>query len=159
MPETLEIRQVLEPGDPDVTRIVAQSDAYLESLYPPESNFAESAEALISDRDAAFFTGYLGNNLVACGAARLLADDGRYGEIKRVFVAESHRGRNLAGVLMRHLEDYLRSRGIGVVRIETGTKQPAALTLFRRLGYTEREAFGRYAENPLCVFFEKSLNG
>ena len=154
--DSLKIRRLKDTGDPEVVKLVARSDEYLRSLYPPESNHAESMDALVSE-NSAFFVGYLGAELVVCGAAKIAKDDGIYGEIKRVFVAEEHRGRNLATAIMEHLEDHLRRSGIDTVRLEAGPKQPAALRFYRNLGYTERGPFGGYAADRLSVFMEKSL--
>ena len=135
---------------------MARSDEYLRSLYPPESNHAESMDALVSE-NSAFFVGYVGAEPVVCGAAKIARDDGIYGEIKRVFVAEEHRGKNLATAIMEHLEDHLRRSGIDTVRLEAGPKQPAALSFYRKLGYAECGPFGGYAADPVSVFLEKSL--
>ena len=155
--DDLEIRRLFDPRDPDVTALVAKSDEYMSSLYPPASNHVESMDVLVSE-NSAFFVGYVGAELVVCGAAKIARDDGIYGEIKRVFVAEEHRGRNLATVIMEHLEDHLRRSGIDTVRLEAGPKQPAALSFYRKLGYTERGPFGRYIDDPLSVFMEKTLS-
>jgi putative acetyltransferase len=129
----------------------------MSSLYPPESNHVESMDALVKE-NSAFFVGYLGVELVVCGAAKIAKNDGVYGEIKRVYVAEEHRGKNLATAIMEHLEDHLRRKGIDIVRLEAGPKQPAALSFYRKLGYTERGPFGRYIVDPLSVFMEKKLS-
>ena len=146
-----------DTGDPDVVKLVAKSDEYLSSLYPPESNNAENLDVLVG-KNSAFFVGYLGAELVVCGAAKIARDDGIYGEIKRVFVAEKHRGKNLATAIMEHLEDHLRRNGIDIVRLEAGPKQPAALSFYRKLGYADRGPFGRYVDDPLSVFMEKKLS-
>ena len=156
MPNSLTIKRLWKVDDPDVARLVEKSDRYLEALYPPESNHAEDTEALVTD-NSAFFVGYLDEELVACGATKILDDDGTYGEIKRVFVEESQRGKNLATELMAHLEEHLRDSGISIARLETGPKQPEAISFYRKLGYRERGPFGRYMPDPLSVFMEKVL--
>ncbi len=158
MSDNLEIRRVWDFNDPDVAILVAKSDEYLNSLYPPESNHAEPLEALVTE-NSAFFVGYIGEDLVACGAAKLIKDEGTYGEVKRVFVAEEHRGKHLATALMEHLEEYFKTIGVEVVRLEAGPRQPAALRFYRKLGYTERGPFGRYVADPLSVFMEKMIIG
>ncbi len=137
-------------------RLLALSDAYMQALYPPASNHLESAEAL-SGPHARFLGIYADNDLVACGAVKLMEDDGRYGEIKRVFVLESHRGRGLSRRIMASLEDLLRAEGIALARLETGIAQPEALGLYRALGYVERAPFGAYQPDPLSLFMEKRL--
>lgn len=152
----LEIRRLNNVDDPDVATLVAKSDKYLSALYPPQSNHAESLDALVSDHSA-FFVGYLRDDVAACGAAKILNDDGTYGEVKRVFVAEQHRGKNYATSIMQHVEEYLKSKNIKIVRLEAGPKQLEALNFYRKLGYIERGPFGRYAADPLSVFMEKTL--
>jgi putative acetyltransferase len=156
MSEKLKMRRVWNLDDSDVLALVAKSDEYLSSLYPPESNHAEPLHALVGE-DSAFFAGYVGEQLAACGAVKLVEDDTPYGEIKRVFVEEKYRGKNLATAVMQHLEDHLSSIGVKVVRLEAGPMQPEALGLYRKLGYADRGPFGSYRIDPLSVFMEKNL--
>ena len=153
----MNIHRVFDTSDPELVELVARSDEYLSGLYPPESNHAEPLDALVAD-DAAFFTGHIDSEIVACGGVRLLEGDMRFGEIKRVFVDEKHRGKRLAIAMMQHLEAYLLEHGIDVVRLEAGPLQPEALGLYRRLGYRERGPFGGYRLDPLSVFMEKVLD-
>lgn len=156
MSETLRLQRIFNLNDADILALVAKSDRYLSSLYPPESNHAEPLQALVGG-NSAFFAGYLGDQLAACGSVKLVENDTTYGEIKRVFVEENQRGKHLATAVMQHLEAYLRTQGVTVVRLEAGPKQPAALNLYRKLGYTERGPFGSYDSDPLSVFMEKTL--
>lgn len=151
------MRRVRSLNDPDVLSLVAKSDDYLSSLYPPESNHAEPLDALVGE-GSVFFAGYVDGQLVACGAVKLVGGDTAYGEIKRVFVDVEHRGKRLATAVMQHLEDYLSSNGIRLVRLEAGPLQPEALSLYRKLGYAERGPFGAYRTDPLSVFMEKALS-
>ncbi len=91
-------------------------------------------------------------------SARARRDGELRPEIKRVFVAEEHRGNRLATAVMQHLEEYLLSIGVSVVRLEAGPLQPKALSLYRKLGYAERGPFGSYRVDPLSVFMEKTLH-
>ena len=105
-----------------------------------------------------FSLGYVDSRIAACGGVRVHEHDVRYGEIKRVFVDEQHRGKRLAIKMMDHLERYLTENGITIARLEAGPKQPEALKLYRKLGYQERGPFGSYAPDPLSVFMEKNLD-
>ena len=89
----------LDPEDPVALRLLALSDNYLASLYPAESNHLESASAL-KRPNVTFLGGSIDNEVVACGAAKILDDDGVYAEIKRLFVVEDCRGRGIAGKMM-----------------------------------------------------------
>ena len=143
----------LDPAHPDAHALIAQSEALMSALYPSESNHFEPAENLRPPHGA-FWGCWVGDQLVGCGGVKHY--DG-YGEIKRLFVRDSARGRGVATQLMARLEAELTARGVGLARLETGIHQPEALALYRRLGYRERGPFGDYAPDPLSAFFEKQL--
>lgn len=148
----------LDPGHPDAQALIAQSEALMSALYPAESNHFEPADGLRPPQGA-FWGLWLGDELVGCGGVKHHAPPGEpaYGEIKRLFVLDSARGRGAAKRLMAQLEAELSGRGVRLARLETGIHQPEALGLYRRLGYVERGPFGGYALDPLSVFFEKAL--
>ncbi len=149
----------IEPTDPEsdgARGLLAMSDTYMTALYPTESNHLESAQALKAP-NVLFLGCFLDDQLVGCGAVKILADDGEYGELKRVFVLESHRGKGYSKAIMERLEGHLKKKGIALARLETGIRQPEALGLYRRLGYVERKPFGAYAEDPLSLFMEKQI--
>ena len=148
----------LDPAAADVRALIAAADAYYLGLYPPESNHLASADDLAAP-DVHFVGCRIDGELAASGAARIMQDDGVYAEIKRLFVAARFRGRGLSRVIMRHLEAELEGDGISLLRLETGTRQPEALSLYRKLGYRERAPFGAYRSDPLSVFMEKRLAG
>ncbi len=146
----------VDPASPGALRLLALSDAYMQALYPPASNHLESAEALRGPRSR-FIGIHVDGLLVACGGVKLMDDDDRYGEIKRVFVLDGHRGRGLSRRIMTSLENLLRQESYFMARLETGISQPEALGLYRALGYVERAPFGAYQSDPLSLFMEKSL--
>jgi len=145
----------LDPGHPEAQRLIALSEAYMSALYPSESNHFEPAEGL-RPPGGSFFGLWRDGQLVGCGGVKLFEADG-YGEIKRLFVLDSERGRGVARQLMTQLEAALLERGLRIARLETGIHQPEALALYRRLGYAECPPFGGYAPDPLSAFFEKTL--
>jgi len=149
--------EALDPDDAEVQSLIAASDAFYEGLYPAESNHLEAADDL-KKPNVLFIGCRVDGKLVASGAAKLMRDDGRYAEIKRVFVVEQYRGRGLSAKIMQHLESELQERGVDLFRLETGVLQPEALGLYRKLGYRERGPFGAYAPDPLSVFMEKSAH-
>lgn len=148
--------EAVDPASRAARDLIARSDAYMASLYPAESNHLESVEAL--KRPNVIFLGcHLGGALVGCGAAKIVRYDPAFGEIKRVFVLEEHRGKQLSKRIMQELEDRLIAAGIGLARLETGIRQPEALGLYRKIGYVERGPFGHYRADPLSLFMEKRL--
>ena len=83
--------------------------------------------------------------------------DGPYGEIKRMFVKPEARGHRIAEKILNHLEAVARSEGITRLLLESGVRQPEALRLYERCGYSVRGSFGGYPDEFVSVFMEKML--
>jgi GNAT superfamily N-acetyltransferase len=101
----------------------------------------------------AFLVLYASGEPVACGGVKQLAAD--TGEIKRMFVTAVARGRGYGRVLLGALEDAARELGYPRMRLDTGSRQPEGLALYRSAGYTE---IPRYNDNAYAGYwFEKDL--
>jgi putative acetyltransferase len=147
----------IEPEPPrqdDVLALLAQADAYLHALYPPESNHILDVCAL-EQAGIDFFVARRHGAALGC-CALVPAPDGS-AEIKRMFVAPRARGIKLGRRLLERLEDQARARGIATLRLETGIYQPEALGLYRACGYRDIDPFGSYLPDPLSIFMEKTL--
>lgn len=140
-------------NQPEIIDMMAASDAYYAALYPSESNHLVDVSAL-DKGDTAFFVARSSGVLSGFGA--LLRQDG-YGEIKRMFVAPAVRGQRLGKALLDALEMHARNLALPCLRLETGTKQPEAIGLYRTAGFVEIEPFGSYQPDPLSIFMEKKL--
>lgn len=152
-----ETRIALEsPDQPAVIALIAELDAYQQSLYPPESNHLLDLSALCRPEVLFAVARSDDGQVIGCGAVVLAAD---HGEVKRMFVSPRARGQGLAKALLRHLEGEARARGCRALMLETGIHQHEALALYERDGYQRRGPFGGYAEDPLSVFMAKPLDG
>ena len=144
------------PDQPEVIALIADLDAWQDTLYPPESRHALDLESLKQD-NVLFFVARDDDRLaVGCCAVVLHA---AYGEIKRMYVAPRCRGRGIARGLLRALEAASTNRGCRLLKLESGPFQPEALGLYAALGYERRGPFGPYADDPLSVFMQKTLAG
>ena len=141
------------PRRPDVAALVAELDAYLEALYPPEDNHLLSIDAL-SEPDVRFFVARRRGEALGCGALRI---DAGWGEVKRMFVRPPARGLKLGRLLLDRIAEEARREGLGILRLETGTLQPEAIGLYRSAGFVERGPFGAYEDSAISVFMEKAL--
>jgi putative acetyltransferase len=143
------------PHQDEVLSLLRQSDAYSESLYPPESRHMIDVEALAAPA-VRFFVARLDGHAVGCGALVLGAAD--QAELKRMFVDPAARGRGVGRGILQAIEDAARREGVRLIQLETGTLNHEALALYRRFGYRERGPFGSYRPDPLSVFMEKALS-
>jgi putative acetyltransferase len=142
------------PDQPDVIALIAELDAYQDTLYPPESRHSLDLASL-EEADVIFAVARTPEGLAAgCGAVVL---GQAYGELKRMYVRPSFRGLGIARQVLGRLESEAVARGCRLLKLETGPFQPEALALYGRSGYERRGPFGSYANDPLSVFMQKAL--
>ncbi|CAM5438217.1 N-acetyltransferase [Streptomyces xanthochromogenes] len=78
-------------------------------------------------------------------------------ELKRMYVVPEARGRGLARRILASLEADARAAGRTRMVLETGTKQPEAITLYTSTGYEPCEKFGHYRTYDTSRCFAKPL--
>ena len=93
---------------------------------------------------------------IGMGGWRRYGDDG-VGEIKRMYIRESARGRGISRLLLAHLEQTAVEAGIRRLVLETGLAQPEAIGLYRSAGYVDVEPFGHYVGYADSVHLGKTL--
>lgn len=133
--------------------LIKAFERYESSLYQSEGELQDSPKGLLM-QNAIFYGALEDENALAIGALEIFKT---YGEIKRVFVMDAHRGKGLAKMIMAALEHHLIEQSIRSSKLEIGILQYEALGLYRKLGYKECHAFGPYHPDPLSVFMTKPL--
>lgn len=154
---TIAIELVRNPSA-EVRSLVTELEEILSAEYPPEQRHGLRLEAIFQP-NIRFFVARVDGAAVGCGGVALFDD---FAEVKRMYVREAARGRGVADAVLARLEDEARAAGIDVVRLETGTRQFAALRFYERAGFRRCAAFGDYATMPpssiaTSVFFEKRI--
>lgn len=98
---------------------------------------------------------YEDGEAVGCGAIKEYAPGVM--EVKRMFVPLEQRGKGIAVHILTELETWARELGAAKCILETGIKQPEAIRLYEKSGYSRIENYGQYAgvENSVC--FEKPI--
>jgi putative acetyltransferase len=141
------------PLTPEVAELFALSDAYAAALYPAESNHMVDA-SLLAQPNVVFCVARQDGRALGCGAAVLYGD---YAEIKRMYVHDDARGLRLGARILAFLETETAGRGVRTLRLETGVVSHPARRLYEKCGYTQIGPFGDYWDDPLSVFYEKTL--
>jgi GNAT superfamily N-acetyltransferase len=94
-----------------------------------------------------------GGSVIAGGGVKRLGDG--LAEIKRMYVRPEARGQGVARRLLHELEQAARGLGYERVRLDTGSRQPHAESLYRSAGYVEIPDYNR---NPAASYWaEKRL--
>jgi GNAT superfamily N-acetyltransferase len=95
------------------------------------------------------------NTSVGCGAIKQFEPNVM--EVKRMYVPLEQRGKGIAVEVLKELEIWAKELGNSKCILETGIKQPEAISLYKKCGYRFIDNYGQYAgvENSIC--FEKLL--
>ena len=78
-------------------------------------------------------------------------------EVKRMFVVPQARGRGLARAILAELEASAAAAGRTRMVLETGLRQPEAISLYESCGYLPVKKFGFYRDQDLSVCMGKPL--
>lgn len=99
---------------------------------------------------------YQSGKPIGCGAMKEYAPDAM--EIKRMYAVPEFRGRGIATRVLAELETWAAELGYQRCVLETGTKQPEAIALYRKSHYMQIANYAPYIgiENSIC--FGKKLN-
>jgi putative acetyltransferase len=139
---------------PEALALVAELDAHLEPLYPPESRHGLTVDGLRAKNVFFVLARDTSGRAMGCGA--VMHADG-YAELKRMYVRPSARKHGVGAAIIGFLEQHAGDHGFTTVRLETGTRQGEALSFYEGMGYARRGPFGAYRPDPLSIFMEKIL--
>jgi len=140
-------------------QLIGALNAELEGRYPEEgANFFRLDPDEVAEGRGGFFIAYLAGEPVGCGAVR--RTESEVVEIKRMYVAPTARGHGVGRQMLNVLEDEARRLGARRLLLETGPRQPEAITLYERAGFTQIPLYGEYLHTPhpdLSVCMAKDL--
>jgi putative acetyltransferase len=142
------------PDQPEVIALIADLDAYQDTLYPVDARYALDLASLKKPNVVFVVARDAQNEAVGCGA--IVVNEGR-GELKRMYVRPEYRGQGVARRVLRQLEASAVQLECQGLLLETGPYQPEALAFYEKEGHARRGPFGTYPEHPLSVFMGKSL--
>lgn len=140
---------------PDAQSLIEELSRELASRYDEDDdgNFAPED---VEIPGAAFVILRQSGQATGCGAIRPFAEPG-VAEVKRMYVRPDARGRGLSRLILHELEKAALEFGCRCLILETGTRQPEAMALYERSGYSRCPCFGEYMGNPFSVCYRKDL--
>jgi GNAT superfamily N-acetyltransferase len=137
----------------DFRALVVLLDAHLAVTDEDEHDFYQQYNGLDAIKHVVM--AYENDEPLACGAFKHYEDG--VVEIKRMFTAEAVRGRGLAVRVLNELEAWAAAEGYTKAILETGKRQPYAVRLYEKRGYTVIPNYGQYAGMDNSVCMEKTL--
>jgi GNAT superfamily N-acetyltransferase len=142
-----------DSGNPDFIELVKQLDADLAERNGQDHSFYSQFNKIDMIRHAV--VAYEDEKPIACGAIKEFAP--QIMEVKRMYTLPAHRGKGIAGKVLKELETWAAELSYIKCVLETGKKQPEAIQLYQKSGYHIIPNYGQYAgiENSVC--FEKQV--
>ena len=154
-PRAIALRNVMDAE-------IAPRYAYLQEALTPDE-LTTRAEAFVLD-PATLSGVYLALGIdgtpLGHAALRRLEVEGApvEWELKRLVTVEAARGRGVGALLIKAVEADAAAFGATRVVLQTGVKQPEAIALYEKLGYTPIDAYPPYAGRvPEGVYYAREL--
>lgn len=142
-----------DSGNEDFAALVGQLDADLAQRDGSDHSFYAQFNKVNEIKYAV--VAYENGIPVGCGAMKEYSPDAI--EIKRMYTLPASRGKGIASIVLYELELWAAELSYKKCLLETGKRQPEAITLYKKNGYTIIPNYGQYAgvENSVC--FEKEI--
>ena len=147
------------PADPRAPDVAAALDALTAELaeggYAPEQTFGYSADQL--ERQGVHLVAARDDDGTLVGVGGVEVQEPPYAELKRFWVAPARRGTGAGDAVMTVLLEHARDHGAGVVRLETGDRQQAAMRFYARHGFVVVPRFPPYTDSATSVCMARDL--
>ena len=141
--------------DKDFKTLIAELDKDLKGRYGSKQleydqyNVIEDLETVV--------VVYNNKEPIGCGCFKKFDSHGV--EIKRMFVSANERRKGIGVLIMIELEKWAVESGFKNMVLETGTEQPEAVTLYKKLGFNIIPCYGPYIGNEeFSICMKKSIN-
>ena len=142
-----------DSDNPDFISLVKDLDAELAVIDGDDHSFYDQFNKIDQIRYA--LVAYEAGRPVGCGAIKMYDHDTV--EVKRMYTLPEGRGKGIATQILAELEAWAAELGYRKCILETGIRQPDAISLYKKNGYRLIPNFGQYAEVENSVCFEKEL--
>ena len=148
--------RIESPDQADIIELIAELDAYQDSLYPAESRYALDLASLKKSNVRFVVARDQADRAVGCGAIVLYNG---FAELKRMYVRQHSRGKGVAQAILSSLEQAAADAGYTHFKLETGPAQPDALAFYAKSGYTPCARYADYRDDPNSVYLHKLNSG
>lgn len=136
-------------SDKDFQLLVERLNKYLLQQYGGLQDFYSQFNKI--DNIPNVLLAYVDNEPAGCGCFKKFDESSV--EVKRMFVADEHRGKGIGAAILTELEKWATELGNTTIVLEHGNRQPEASNLYERMGYTVIPNYGQYIgmeETSIC---------
>jgi putative acetyltransferase len=136
----------------DFQKLTAVFDEYLIDIDGDEKDFFAQYNQVYLENVVLF---YLNDIAIGCGAFKKHKNNTV--ELKRMFVLNEYRGKNVAKQILNELELWAAELDNFIIILETSLKLEAAIALYSKSGYTPIENYGQYIGVASSFCMKKTL--
>ena len=137
----------------DFRSLVVALDADLQARYGEQQSFFSQFNKL--DHIHHVIVAYENNQPIGCGAFKEY--ELGVAEIKRMYVKPELRSKGIAAEILSNLEEWAKDEGFKTCILETAIKQPEAIRLYEKSGYTRIPNYGQYIGVEISLCMQKQL--
>ena len=142
--------------NPKVNELLNKHFVELRTVSPAGSTHVLDIAGL-KDQTIKFWSFWDNDNLVGCGALKLL--DKNHGEFKSIRVSDNYRKKGIGEKIIDHLIEEAKKLEISKLSIETGAGDffLPARKLFSKFGFKACPPFAHYKEDPNSCYYTLNL--
>lgn len=153
-----------DPEHPDAAALIAELNGDLAARYPGDDGAYGYRPEHLRGEGTLLLVAYTPDGKpAACGGLRPLPTKEGVAEMKRMYTRPACRRQGASLALLRTLERAARQFDYARVQLETGVKQPEAMALYEREGYTTIPCWNCYGgqtdEDSVCYAKDLSAAG
>ncbi len=137
----------------DFKLLVSKLDADLGARDGDDHAFYHQFNSIDSIKYAVI--AFIDDAAVGCGAIKKF--DNQKTEVKRMYVLPAVRSKGIATKILKELETWTLELGFEKCVLETGKRQPEAISLYQKSGYQRISNYGQYKGIKNSVCFEKNI--
>ena len=142
-----------DASHPDFIKLVQLLDAELAGKYENQNSFYAQFNRIEHIKCVVIL--YENGEPVSCGSIKEYAS--QVMEVKRMFTKPGSRGQGFAAIILKELVNWATELGYQKCILETGKRQPEAIALYQKHGFTLIPNYGQYVDADYSVCFEKLL--
>lgn len=139
--------------DRDFHKLVEKLDKDLQDRYGALQDYYSRYNSIMNLPTVVI--AYYDNLPAGCGCFKDFEDGSA--EIKRMYVNPQLRGKGIGAAILTELEKWAAESGHRYTVLETGTSQPEAIHLYRKVGYNIIPNYGQYSGMETSICMKKEL--
>jgi putative acetyltransferase len=142
-----------DSSNPDFKKLVEALDHELWTRYKEEMSFYGQYNKI--EKNNTVVIAYFDREPIGCACLKHVNDS--TAELKRMFVKSEHRGKGIGVLMLDELETWARELSYSKIILETAIRQPEAIALYNKAGFSQTESYPPYEQQPLSICMAKKI--